>query len=95
MAGVTISLGIVAPSMPTSALAQDVAVSSPDRLIDLREGLEEMVSEGLLPNAHAVIMLDGQVLANLKFGSLDVESGRELPNDAIYRLYLLSLALRP
>jgi len=72
------------------ARAQDRAEAEQDHVAQLESGLAEMVAEGLLPNAHAVILLAGQERVNVRMGMLDVERGQPLPEDAIFRLYSMT-----
>ncbi|MEP0315402.1 MAG: serine hydrolase domain-containing protein [Hyphomonas sp.] len=56
----------------------------------LESDLLAMVSADEIPGAIAIIELDGVRLADVRVGYLDVASGAELPENAIFRLYSMS-----
>lgn len=57
---------------------------------DLANTLSGYVENEIIPGAIALIEQDGERLAQVRVGYLDVESETELPQDAIFRLYSMS-----
>lgn len=57
---------------------------------ELENALAALVEEEKIPGAIAIIEQGGKRLAHVRTGYLDVESGTELPEDAIFRLYSMS-----
>ena len=74
-------------------ISQPATAQQPDRvdaLTELRTGLAEMVSQGALPNAQVAILKDGKEIIRFSLGKADLEAGKPLPKDAIFRLYSLT-----
>lgn len=78
----------VAPGVYSPALAQ--APARKDAVAELRAGLAAMIADGTLPNAQVIIARGGKEQVRFRLGKADVESGRDLPEDAIFRLYSMT-----
>jgi CubicO group peptidase (beta-lactamase class C family) len=72
------------PSL-SEATPQSVGIS-PDRLKTLDAMLEESVSSGEIPGVVALIVRNGKVVYHSAKGKADVESGKDMSKDAIFRI---------
>jgi len=86
LAGLPGAVAAASPVAPPPA----VAAAPADALANLRSGLEAMIAEGLLPNAQVAILKDGAPVLRFSLGYSDMEAGRPLPDDAIFRLYSMT-----
>lgn len=82
--GLAVSLG--APM----AHAEAPAAKHSSAVEDLRAGLAGMIAQGTLPNAQVIISRDGKDVVRFHMGMLDRESGKPLPDNAIFRLYSMT-----
>ncbi|MCW2362365.1 MULTISPECIES: serine hydrolase domain-containing protein [Sphingobium] len=89
-AGALACLWLTATPLAAKAGAAAEAVAPTDALAALRAGLQAMVDARELPNAQAVIVKDGRERLRVSIGKLDLEAGRVLPADAIFRLYSMT-----
>ena len=69
----------------SEATPQSVGIS-PDRLKKLDAMLEESVESGEIPGAVALIVRNGKVVYHAAKGKADVESGKNMSKDAIFRI---------
>lgn len=69
--------------------AEDLGFSS-DRLERIAAFTHRYVDEGRLPGVHTLVTRDGQVVHEDVYGFADVEAGRKLEPDAIYRIYSMT-----
>jgi len=84
-----LAFALAAPALVSPALAAETAASA-DAVAELRAGLAQMIEAGELPNAQVIIAQGDDELVRFRLGSLDVESGEPLPEDAIFRLYSMT-----
>lgn len=87
------AIATLQPSLSGAVPPLDHASSAPagqDAISRLRDGLSSMIAEGSIPNAQVIIMRNGVDRADFRLGWLDRESGRKLPEDAIFRLYSMT-----
>lgn len=84
--GIALACASSAVAKPVSAWQSDPA----DALTQLRNGLAEMVSQGELPNAQVAILKGGKEITRFSLGKADLETGKPLPKDAIFRLYSMT-----
>lgn len=69
----------------TEGTPQSVGIS-PDRLKKLDAMLEESVSSGEIPGLVALIVRNGKVVYHSAKGKTDLESGKNMSKDAIFRI---------
>ncbi len=82
---------LLGPWPAASAARAEPPVSTlPNAVGQLKSGLAEMIADGTLPNAQVVIAVKGKQRVHFRMGKLDRESGRDLPENAIFRLYSMS-----
>ena len=77
-------------SIPQAAAAETgmpLSMPGPDAVAELRERLADMIAQGILPNAEVAIVKDGRQVVRFRLGKMDRESGKPLPEGAIFRLY--------
>ncbi|WP_194774531.1 serine hydrolase domain-containing protein [Pararhodonellum marinum] len=73
-------------SPPLSEASPQSVGISPDRLKKLDAMLEESVASGEIPGAVALIVRNGKVVYHAAKGKADVESGKNMSKDAIFRI---------
>ena len=75
-----------------AAIPQSLSVSS-DRLSYIDRLLQEYVDKDILPHAVTFVAKDGVVIHHKAFGWSDVESGKVLKTDDIFRIYSQTKAI--
>jgi CubicO group peptidase (beta-lactamase class C family) len=75
-----------------AVIPQSLHISA-DRLVYIDRLLQEYVDEGILPHALTFVAKNGVVIHNKAFGWNDVESGKALKKDDIFRNYSQTKAI--
>lgn len=90
LGAIALGIGLAVPLGASVAHAEAPAVSHPTAVEELRDGLAAMIAQGTLPNAQVIIASGGKDVVRFHLGSLDRESGKPLPDNAIFRLYSMT-----
>jgi len=84
-------------SAPTSAASASASAATPEsvglssaRLARLDRVLESFVEEQRIPGYQLLVARGGQVVHESLYGKMDLEDGRDLEADTIYRIYSMS-----
>lgn len=72
------------------ATAESVGLASARLALMDKVMKERYVDSGLLPGFHTMIYRDGQLAHDSLVGSMDLERGKTLRDDAIFRIYSMS-----
>lgn len=99
-AALALALSIVASVAPSSTPAQELPSGRPEdsgmsseRLGRVTTALQRYVDEGRLPGAVAMVLRDGRVVYHEAVGNQDIEAGRPMRHDAIFRIASQTKAL--
>lgn len=91
MALILTTLILTAPALAAPARADaPISPATASATQSLKRELDAMVAAGELPNALVLIEQHGQPLIELSSGYSDIESGKPITGDAIFRLYSMS-----
>ena len=78
---------------PIAEAAPEAAGMSAERLQRLDQYLEKSVKDNLVPGVAAIIVRNGKIVYHKAFGSADVEGGRALKKDDIFRIASMTKAV--
>ena len=81
--------GLAAAGELPRAKPEKVGMSS-ERLERIAPVMQRLIDEGRVVGIATAIARDGHVVHEQQLGQIDLESGRALPADAIYRIYSMS-----
>lgn len=85
------AVAVLAAAWP--AAAQTARGLDPERARNIDRVLERYVEEGLIAGAVGLVMRDGQVVYEKAAGWADIEAGRPMTTDAIFRIASQSKAI--
>lgn len=80
-------------SPPLSEASPKTVGISPDRLQNIDKMLEASITDGDIPGAVALIAKDGKIVFHKGYGLADVEKGRAMQKDDIFRIASQSKAI--
>jgi len=83
------SAGVGTPELLQRAAPEDVGMSSA-RLTRLHGAMQQLVDDGLLSGITTMVARHGRVVDFQTFGYADIEAGRPMEEDAIFRIYSMS-----
>ncbi|QHT69566.1 beta-lactamase family protein [Rhodocytophaga rosea] len=81
------------PQKITTAKTPESAGMSSERLKRIDNTLQQFVDKGTLPGMVAIIVRNGQIVYHKAFGQADVQGGRQMKTDDIFRIASMSKAI--
>jgi CubicO group peptidase (beta-lactamase class C family) len=88
-----VPVGAASSGAPADLLAraapEEVGMSS-ERLTNLHDAMQSLVDDGLLAGITTMVARHGRVVDFQTYGYADIEAGRRMEEDAIFRIYSMS-----